>query len=144
MSRAANIADEHRLEEHPTLLTEVLEYAMQFPTYQQLSLHHFSKHGTIRLARHYIDDNNSCPACLRRHPYRTQAARHLHNSKRCSAYGVYCDVLPADVVDALHRQEAVRMKNSIILVASTVVPIVPWKTYMERSGRVPTLLRVQT
>ena len=78
---------------------------------QQLRLHMFKSHGTIRVARKYVDDRNSCPACLRACPTRTQALRHLYNSKKCSSYALHCDPIDDDLRVALDEAEARRLKQ---------------------------------
>ena len=70
----------------------------------QLANHAFIVHGKVREARFYVDDMNSCPACLRRFSSRTQALKHVTNSNKCKGY--------ADVAERVPDEEAARMDSS--------------------------------
>ena len=80
-----------------------------FASFQQLRLHCFKEHGQSRQARYYADASNSCPACLRRYPTRTQLIRHMYNAKKCSAYPDHCVAVPVEEVARLDAEETARI-----------------------------------
>lgn len=69
----------------------------------------FKEHGQSRRARYYADASNSCPACLRRCPTRTQLIRHMYNAKKCSAYPDHCVAVPVEEVARLDAEETARI-----------------------------------
>ena len=114
MSKAANQQCVETTVAKPSLIADIYacsECAKVFPSWQQMRLHEFKIHGVKRDARRFIGELNSCPACLRRHDTRTQAVRHLYNSKKCGMYEWYCDEVPDEDVQRLDKAETLRLQK---------------------------------
>ena len=116
LSNPANIADESVREPQGTLLGDIFQCSdcnYRRTTPQQLRLHAFSAHREGRIARRYVGPLNSCPACQRRYPSRTQAIRHMCSSKKCASFPIYCQELPTDEVEALDEAETAVVREAL-------------------------------
>ena len=78
---------------------------------QQLRLHAFKVHGVVRVARRFLDPTNTCPACFRRYPTRTQALRPMSCSEKCARYTEVCEEVDPDEVMILDDAENSRLRQ---------------------------------
>lgn len=78
---------------------------------QQLGLHAFKAHGIVRTARRLLDAGNTCPACFRRYPTRTQTLRHMSGSAKCASYSLECEEVSQAEVKRLDAAETERLEK---------------------------------
>ena len=113
MHRQSNIMVTGDVVMPPVTLTNVLECglcAKVLPSVQQLKFHRLKHHGIIRQARRFVGALNSCPACLRRYPTRTQAIRHVTNYTHCAGYDDFAEEMTDEVIHNLEVAENSRIQ----------------------------------
>ena len=110
---AANIATDDSDEPSVTLGQlfgcDTCTYVCTSP--QQLALHAFKAHGVVRTARKFLDASNTCPACHRRYPTRTQALRHMSGATKCASYSTVCEEAQQTEVERLDAAETERLQK---------------------------------
>lgn len=106
---AADVSDEPSATMGPLCGCDLCTYVCTSP--QQLALHAFKAHGVVRTARKLLDSSNTCPACHRRYPTRTQALRHMSGSTKCASYSTVCEEVQQMEVERLDAAETERLQK---------------------------------